>query len=56
MKTSAGLQDSSTTDESSTEKVEADLDLSELIEQHENTNWSGVPEIKERKTLVYKVC
>ena len=45
MKTSAGLQDSGTTGESSTANIEADLDLSELIEQHENTDWSEVPGI-----------
>ena len=44
-KKSAGLQDSGTTDESTTENVEADLDLAELIEQHENTDWSGFPGI-----------
>ncbi len=37
MKTSTGLQDSGTTDESSPENEEADLDLTELIE-HENTD------------------
>jgi hypothetical protein len=45
MKTSAGLQDSGTTDESSTEKVDADPHLAELIEQHENTDWSEIPGI-----------
>jgi len=45
MKTSAGLQDSGTTDESSPENVEADLDLAELIDQHEGTDWSEVPGI-----------
>ena len=45
MNTSAGLQDSSTTDESTTENVEADLDLEELIEQHENIDWSDIPSI-----------
>jgi len=45
MKTSAGLQDSGTTDESNTETIEADLDLSELIDQHEDTDWSAVPGI-----------
>ncbi|MFY4814545.1 hypothetical protein ACOJIV_17880 [Haloarcula sp. AONF1] len=43
MKTSAGLQDSGTTDESTTENVEAGL--AELIEQHENTDRSEVPAI-----------
>ncbi|ERG98710.1 MAG: hypothetical protein J07HQX50_02757 [Haloquadratum sp. J07HQX50] len=45
MKTSAGLQDSGTTGESAPENVEADLDLAELIEQHENTDWSEIPGI-----------
>jgi len=45
MKTSAGLQDSGTTDESTPENAEADLGLAELIEQHENTDWSDVPGI-----------
>ena len=45
MKTSAGLQDSGTTDESTPENVEADLDLAELIDQHENIDWSDVPDI-----------
>jgi len=45
MKTSAGLQDSGTTDESNTETIEADLDLSKLIDQHENTDWSEIPGI-----------
>ena len=45
MKTSAGLQDSGTTDESPPENVEADLDIVELIEQHENTDWSEIPGI-----------
>ena len=45
MKTSAGLQDSGTTEESTPENMEADLDLAELIEQHENTDWSEIPGI-----------
>lgn len=45
MKTSAGLQDSGTKAESDAENTEADLDLSELIENHENTDWSDVPGI-----------
>jgi hypothetical protein len=45
MKTSAGLQDSGTTDESTAENVEADPDLAELIEQYENTDWCDVPDI-----------
>jgi len=45
MKTSAGLQDSGTTDESTAENVEAELNLAELIELHENTDWSDVPGI-----------
>lgn len=43
MKTSAGLHDSGTTDVSTPEIVEADL--AELMEQHENTDWSDVPGI-----------
>ena len=43
MKTSAGLHDSGTTDVSTPEIVEADL--AELIEQHENTDWSDMPGI-----------
>jgi hypothetical protein len=42
MKISAGLQDSGTTDESTTENVKANLDLAELIELHENTDWRDV--------------
>jgi len=42
MKISAGLQGSGTTDESTTENVEADHDLAELIELHENTDWRDV--------------
>ncbi len=45
MKTSAGLQDSGTEAESDGKNVEADLDLAELIEQHENIDWSDVPGI-----------
>jgi hypothetical protein len=45
MKTSAGLQDSGTADESNAENLEADRELSELIDQHENTNWTVVPGI-----------
>jgi len=45
METSAGLQDSSTADESTPENIEADLALSELIEQHEGTDWNEVPSI-----------
>jgi hypothetical protein len=44
-KTSAGLQDSGTADESDAEKIEANLELLELIDQHENTDWSEVPGI-----------
>lgn len=33
------------TDESDAENIEADLALSELIDQHENTNWSEIPGI-----------
>jgi len=42
LKTSAGLQDSGTEAESDAKNIEADLGLAELIEQHENTGWSGV--------------
>jgi hypothetical protein len=42
MKISAGLQDSGTTDESTTENVEADRNLVELIELHKNTDWREV--------------
>jgi len=45
MKTSAGLQDSGTANESSPENEEADSALAELIKQHENTDWSDVPSI-----------
>jgi hypothetical protein len=45
MKTSAGLQDSGTADESDAENLEADRELSELIYQHENTDWTVVPGI-----------
>jgi hypothetical protein len=45
MKTSAGLQDSGTEAESDAENIEADLALSELIDQHETTDWSEVPGI-----------
>ncbi|AAG20924.1 MULTISPECIES: hypothetical protein [Halobacterium] len=45
MKTSAGLQDSGTANESNPENEEADSALAELIEQHENTDWSDVPGI-----------
>lgn len=45
MKTSAGIQDSGTTDESTAENADADLDLAELIEQHESIDWSDVPGI-----------
>ena len=44
-KTSAGLQDSGTTDESTPENVEADPNLAELIERHEDTDWSETPGI-----------
>ena len=54
MKTSAGLQDSGTTDESTAENVVADLDLAELIEQHENTDWSDVPTRGPRIATVYR--
>jgi hypothetical protein len=43
--TSAGLQDSGTEAESDDENIEADLALSELIGQHESTDWSEVPGI-----------
>jgi hypothetical protein len=42
MMTSAGLQDSGTTGEPTAENVVADLDLAELIRQHENTDWSEI--------------
>ncbi|WP_254532976.1 hypothetical protein [Natrinema gelatinilyticum] len=45
MKTSTGLQDSGTEAESDAENIEADLAISELIDQHENTGWSAVPGI-----------
>ena len=45
MKTSAGLQDSGTADESDAENLEANRELSELIDQHENTDWTVVPGI-----------
>ena len=45
MKTSAGLQDSGTAVESDGENIEADLALSELIDRHEDTDWSEVPGI-----------
>ena len=45
MKTSAGLQDSGTEAESDAENIEADLDLAELTEQHENTDRSEIPGI-----------
>lgn len=45
MKTSAGLQDSGTADESDDENIEAGLAPSELIDQHEHTDWSEVPGI-----------
>ncbi|MFC6614838.1 hypothetical protein ACFQAS_07680 [Halopenitus salinus] len=45
MKTSAGLQDSGTADESDGENIEADPALSELIDRHEDTDWSKVPGI-----------
>lgn len=53
LKTSAGLQTSGTTAESSEEKesastedaVEADLDLAELIDFHESLEWASVPGI-----------
>ena len=41
LKTSAGVQDSGTEAESDAKNIEADLGLAELIEQHENTGWSG---------------
>ncbi|MDS0282264.1 hypothetical protein [Haloarcula onubensis] len=43
MKISAGLQDSGTTDESVPENAEADINLAELIERSENTDWNNVP-------------
>jgi hypothetical protein len=42
MKKSAGLQDSGTADESDGGNIEADLALSELIDRHEDINWSEV--------------
>ena len=45
MKTSAGLQDFGTADESDDKNIEADLALSELIDQHEDTDWCEVPGI-----------
>lgn len=38
MKTSARLQDSGTSEESNAETIETDLNLFELIDQHENTD------------------
>jgi len=35
--------DTTTTDRGPSDAVEADLDLAELIEQHESTDWSDVP-------------
>lgn len=43
-------QDSDTTDESPPENVEGDLDLAELIGQHENTDWSEIPGISAAET------
>jgi hypothetical protein len=45
MKTSAGVQDSGTEAESDADNTESDLALAELIEQHEDTDWSAVPGI-----------
>lgn len=45
IKTFAGLQDSGTADESDAENLEADLELSEVVDQHENTDWTAVPGI-----------
>jgi hypothetical protein len=45
MKTSAGLQDSGTANESSPENEEADSALAELIKQHEAADWSEIPDI-----------
>ncbi len=45
MKTSAGLQDSGTADESNGENIESDPALSELIDRHKDTDWSEVPGI-----------
>ena len=42
---SAGLQDSGTTDEWDAENLEADRERSELIDQHETTDWIAVPDI-----------
>lgn len=35
--------DTTATDRGPSDAVEADLDLAELIEQHENIDWSDVP-------------
>jgi hypothetical protein len=45
MKTSTGLQDSGTMDESPPENVEANSVLAELIKQHEAADWSKIPGI-----------
>lgn len=56
MKTSAGLQDSGTTDEPSPENQEADLELSWLIEQHEDTDWSEVSRISAAGSQSWTAC
>ena len=43
MNTSAGLQNSGTAKESDGEEIEADHALSELIDRHEDTDWSEAP-------------
>jgi len=49
MKTSAGLQDSGTIDESTPENIEVDPNLAELIERHEDTDGSNIPGISAAK-------
>ena len=45
-----GIKNSGTTDESPAENAEADLDLAELIDQHESIDWSDVPGISAAKS------
>jgi hypothetical protein len=53
MKTSAGLHDSGTEDESDSKNIETDLALSDLIDQHEDTDWSEVSGISAAEAGVW---
>jgi len=55
-KTSAGLQDSGTADESDAESIAVDPALSELFDQHEGTDWSEIPGISATELSTWTAC